>query len=181
MTAATLLAVYYATGSKVLRRKVVPDNDALLKALSIPPGESVLLLPLAQPYDDASCRTAIAAATGAVVPSGRCCVIDDDWEVIGICNGDPALDTHPNGQLVASDHAGPGDRYVAGVFLRRYPVANHATNVVALTAWLPISHSTQGLSLNLIREPGGERSGDLEGGLFFPRSDASGRRFGSCS
>ncbi len=137
MTAATQLAVFYATGSKVLRRKVIPDDDAQLAGLSTPAGESMLLLPLVQPFDDASCRAAIAASTGTAVPSGRCCVIDDGGNVIGICNADPALDTHPQGELVASDHAGPGDKYIARVFFRRY-VVNSASNIADATVWLPI-------------------------------------------
>jgi hypothetical protein len=64
MTAATQLAVFYATDSKILRRKVIPNDEAQLEVLSAAPGESMLLLPLARPYDDASCRAAIASATG---------------------------------------------------------------------------------------------------------------------
>ena len=68
MTAATQLAVFYATDSKILRRKVIPNDEAQLEGLSAGPGESMLLLPLARPYDDASCRAAIAAATGVRPP-----------------------------------------------------------------------------------------------------------------
>src|SRR6266487_4191265 len=101
MTAVTQLAVFYATDSKILRRKVVPDDDAQLANLTVPPGESIMLLPLSEPYDDASCRAAIAAATGSVAPSGRCCVTDGAGNVVGVCNADPALDNHPQGQLLA--------------------------------------------------------------------------------
>src|ERR1700724_2856531 len=54
MTAATQLAVFYATDSKILRRKVIPNDEAQLEGLSAGPGESMLLLPLSHPYDDAS-------------------------------------------------------------------------------------------------------------------------------
>ena len=47
MTAATQLAVFYATDSKILRRKVIPNDEAQLEGLSAGPGESMLLLPLA--------------------------------------------------------------------------------------------------------------------------------------
>ena len=107
---ATQLAVFYATGSKILRRKVIPDNDAQLALHQPGPGERRLLMPLDQPFDDASCRAAIAAATGATPPSGRCCIVDAMGNVIGVCNADPALDTHPLGRLVAHDTAAPGDR-----------------------------------------------------------------------
>ena len=118
-TDATQLVVIYATASGILRRKIIPDKDSQL-ALHLPgPGESRLLMPLAQPYDDDACRTAIAAATGVTPASGRCCIVDECGNVVGVCQADPALDAHPAGTLVASDHAGPGDRYVAGVFNRR--------------------------------------------------------------
>jgi hypothetical protein len=120
MTAATQLAVFYATESKILRRKVIPDDDAQLEVLSTTPGESMLLLPLSRPYDDASCRAAIAAATGVAPPSGRCCVVDESGNIIGVCNADPALDSHPRGKIVASECARPGDRYISGAFLRQY-------------------------------------------------------------
>lgn len=118
MTLATRLAVFYATDSKILRRKVIPDDDAQLKRLAVPVGESVLWMPLDRPYDDASCRVAIAAATAVVPPTGRCCVVNEGGIVIAVCNADPVLDTHPQGRLVASEDAKPGDRHVAGVFLQ---------------------------------------------------------------
>jgi hypothetical protein len=45
---ASRLAVFYAAGSKVLRRKVIPDCDTALENLCLAPGEAVLLLPLSQ-------------------------------------------------------------------------------------------------------------------------------------
>lgn len=116
MAVATHLAVFYATESKILRRKVIPDDDVALAQLRAEPGESVLLLPLARPYDDAACRAAIAEATGCMPPSGRCCVVDKSGNVVAVCNADPALDLHPQGQLVANEVAMPGDRYNSGAF-----------------------------------------------------------------
>ena len=118
MTVATHLAVFYATKSKILRRKVIPDDDMAVAQLRAEPGESVLLLPLIGPYDDAACRAAIAEATGCKPPSGRCCVVDQSGNVVAVCNADPALDLHPQGQLVANENAVPGDRYISGAFSR---------------------------------------------------------------
>jgi hypothetical protein len=123
MTVATQLAVFYATQSKILRHMVIPDDDAQLERLAVPPGESVLRMQLDRPHDEASCRAAIAAATGVVPPSGRCCVVDESRVVIAVCNADPALDAHPQGWLVASEQAYPGDRHAGGVFLRDSRVA----------------------------------------------------------
>src|SRR6266851_9987776 len=98
-TAATQLAVFYATGSKILRRKVIPDNDAQLALHQPGQGESRLLLPLAQPHDDASCRAAIAAATGVAPPSGRCCIVDGAGNVTGVVQCRPGARHPPGGEL----------------------------------------------------------------------------------
>jgi hypothetical protein len=153
MSVATQLAVFYATDSKILRRKVVPDHDAQFAGLNTLPGESMILLSLAEPYDDEACRAAIAAATGARIPSGRCCVIDDAGNVIGVCNADPALDEHLQGKLVASDDAGLGDRHVGSAFLRRYAIVSNITQMVTATAWLPISRSSADGSAGVIDSP----------------------------
>jgi hypothetical protein len=155
MTIATQLAVFFATDSKILRRKLVPDDDAQLEGLIAPHGESMILLPLAGPYDDAFCRAAIAAATGVTPLSGRCCVVGKSGEVIGVCNADPGLDVHSEGQLVTSENAELGDRYVGGVFLRRYAVISASADSVASTAWLPIDDPT--ISLANPEQPQSER------------------------
>jgi hypothetical protein len=124
MTVATQLAVFYATESKILRRLVIPDDDARLERLVVPPGESVLRMPLDRPHDEASCPAAIAVATGVAPPSGRCCVVDGSGLVIAVCNADPALDAHPQGWLVANERANPGDRHAGSEFLRESRVTS---------------------------------------------------------
>lgn len=134
MNDATQFAVFYATGSKIMRRKVIPAHDAQLAAHLPEPGESRLLLPLARASDDNACRAAITAATGVTPPSARCVLVSAQGDVIDVLNADPELDAHPLGTLVASDLAGPGDRYAAGQFLRRYAVVDNLTGrVTALT------------------------------------------------
>lgn len=126
------LAVFYATESKILRRKVIPDSDGQLRQLAISPGESMLWMPFDQPHDDAACRAAISTATGVVPPSGRCCVVSGAGRVVAVCNADPALDVHPLGQLIPSENAGLGDHYVDGVFLGQSTVSiNLTTTVIA--------------------------------------------------
>jgi hypothetical protein len=138
MNMATRLAVFYATDSKILRRKVIPDSDAEVEGLQPLAGESMLLLSLVLPHDDASCRAAIASATGVSPPSGRCCIINESGDVIGVCNADPALDTHAAGPIVASENAGPGDRYVDGAFLRKHRRINPSSDAVSSTIWHPV-------------------------------------------
>lgn len=142
MTSATQLIVIYATGSKILRRKIIPDDDLQLAVHQPGPGESRLLLPRTQPHDEASCRAAITSATGVIPPSGRCCIVDAAGNVVGVCNADPELDTHPAGQLVPRDIAGPGDRQENGIFKRKYAVINRASNKVTAIVYLPLDNIT---------------------------------------
>ena len=65
MTAATRFAVFNATESKILHRKVVPDDDAQLERLVVPSGESVLWIPLDLPYDDIHPRGRLIASDNA--------------------------------------------------------------------------------------------------------------------
>lgn len=135
---ATQAVAIYATASKIIRRIIVPDNDAALALHQPLPGESRLLVAIGA-HDLASVKAAVATATGVTPPSGRCCIVDGSGNVIGACSADPALDAAPAGaSLVASDVAAPGDRYVAGIFQRQYAVVNSATNTVTAIEYLPI-------------------------------------------
>lgn len=102
----------------------------------------MLLLSLAQSHDDASCRTAIAAATDVRPSNGRCFIVDESGEIIDVCNTDPALGSHPRGKLVANESAVPGDRHIDGVFWRRNAVASTSITAVASTARLAIADPT---------------------------------------
>jgi hypothetical protein len=133
--AATQLAVIYATESKILPRELIPDDDEQLRILAVPAGESVFRMWLDRTYDGASCRVAIASVTGVEPSSRRCCIVGEAGHVIGVCNADPALDVHPQGQFVPSDDAGPGNRFVGGVFLRHDRVATNST----ITVVAPVS------------------------------------------
>src|ERR1700739_725361 len=124
MTLATRLVVIYATRSKILRRKIILDDESQLDLHRPGPGESLLHLPSSAPFDDASCRAAIAAATGAEPLAGRCRIIDAGGNVVGMCNADPTLDMHPAGHLIAHDVAGPGDRYEGGDTVRQKDIAS---------------------------------------------------------
>jgi hypothetical protein len=140
MSVATRFVVIYATGSKILRRKIVLDDESQLDLHQPGPGESRLLLPLSAPFDDASCRAVIAAATGTEPLAGRCCIIDAGGNVVGVCNADPALDTHPAGQLIAHDVAGPVDRYEGGLFKRKNAIADNATRKGSTLAHRPLGN-----------------------------------------
>jgi hypothetical protein len=103
MASRTRVAVIYATVSGVLRRKIVPlpgEDDNVLAAHPPGPGESVLYLPIDQPYDDHACHQAIAAGHPTIrsvieIPSGLCNIVDGAGRVVGSCMADPALDAAP--------------------------------------------------------------------------------------
>jgi hypothetical protein len=140
MTVATRLVVIYATRSKILRRKIILDDESQLDLHQPGPGESLLVLPSSAPFDDASCRAAIAAATGTEPLAGRCCIIDAGDNVVGVCNADPALDTPPAGQLIPHEVAGPGDRYEGGAFKRENSIADSAISKGSRLAHLPLDN-----------------------------------------
>jgi hypothetical protein len=140
MIVANRCVVIYATGSKILRRKIVLDDESQLDLHQPGPGESLLLLPSLVPFDDASCRAAIAAATGTEPLAGRCCIIDAGGNVVGVCNANPTLDTHPAGQLIAHDVAGPGDRYEGRLFKRENAIADNATRKGSTLAHRPLGN-----------------------------------------
>jgi hypothetical protein len=142
MTAATQVIVIYSTESKILRRKIIPDSDSQPSVHQPGPGESRLLISLSLPYDDASCRAAIAMTTGVTPPSGRCCVVDGSGNVVGVCGADPALDPAPPGtSLVLSEIAGPGDKYSNGQFTRGYAVVDGVSHKVTALSHLPITNA----------------------------------------
>src|SRR5215475_9034950 len=94
------VGIIYATGSKAIRRIIVPDVDSALKdgTNKVSSGETMLVSSGAS--DLASCMAAVQQATGQVSPYPRCVVIDQANKVIDYAMADPALDTHPLGALV---------------------------------------------------------------------------------
>ena len=120
MTVATRLVVIYAKRSKILRRKIIVDDESQLGLHQPGPGESLLPLPVSAPFDDASCRAAIAAATGAEPLTVRCCIIDAHGDVVGVCNADPALDN----PVAEASSLAPKSRYEIGDTVCRKDVAS---------------------------------------------------------
>jgi hypothetical protein len=107
----TKFAIVYATESKMIRRIVVPDDDAELVAGSwASSGESVLIVPDG-PHDLFTCMALVKEATGVHPADPHCAVVGDSGHVIGFVRADPALDTHPRGKIVScGNHIRIGDR-----------------------------------------------------------------------
>lgn len=89
--AATSIGIIYGADSGIVRRIVIPDEDAQL-AGHVGPGEALLTIPRAAPHDVISVTAAVAKATGKDIPDSRCAVIDKAGVVVEMIHADPALD-----------------------------------------------------------------------------------------
>lgn len=112
MGGATTFGVVYATGSKMIRRIIVPDNDAQLQSGFAGQGETLLVAPVG-PHDVAACSVIVHSATGVVPPDPTCAVVDKTNTVIGMVSADPAIDALPGVTLVSaySPQIAPGCAY----------------------------------------------------------------------
>lgn len=114
--AAAKIGVVYATGSGILRRWIVPDNDADLTASHpVAAGETMLIVDRATIKSPADVDAAVAKAIGKVPPSPRCAVIDALGNVESVIMADPALDALPGKTLMLHADASPGWQLVSGV------------------------------------------------------------------
>jgi hypothetical protein len=117
---ATKIGIVYARGSGILRRWIVPDNDAdLIASHPVSPGEAMILTDAALiPKDPALAQAfvenAITRVTGKAVPSPRCAVINALGSVESVIMADPALDNVPGKTLMLHADAVPGWKMVAG-------------------------------------------------------------------
>lgn len=114
--AATKIGIVYATGSGMLRRWIVPDDDKeLSEKHPVSPGETLLVADRATIKSRADIEAAVAAVTGKGVPSPRCVVVDALGDVEAVIMADPALDALPGKALMLHADAEPGWKVVAGV------------------------------------------------------------------
>lgn len=98
---ATNFGIIYATGSKAIRRIIVPDRDTALTDGTHLAGTGETLLVAAGPANDlATCMALVQEATGQVSPYPKCVVVDKTNKVVAYAMADPALDTHPLGTLL---------------------------------------------------------------------------------
>lgn len=97
--AATVTGIIYGEKSGIVRRIIVPDDDAQLAA-HVGPGEALLTIPRNDPRDVHSATAAVAAATGKDIPPSRCAMVDSKGAVVGIIAADPVLDSIDGHDLV---------------------------------------------------------------------------------
>lgn len=97
---ATTFGIVYATGSKMVRRIILPDDDTeLLNGNHVGPGETMLVSPSGS-HDLATCQALVKQATGVAPPDAACAVLDKNNAVVAVIMADPAIDTHPAGTVV---------------------------------------------------------------------------------
>lgn len=131
------IGIIYATGSKMIRRIVVPDNEAdLQKTGWVKNGETLLIADgfpergdIRDPANNAHVRDKIIEATGVTPPTLVCAVVNAGV-VEAMIVADPAVDTLPGKTLIKSYAAGidVGCTYDAraGLFTRpAYTVPAH--------------------------------------------------------
>lgn len=107
--------IVYASGSKAIRRIILPDTDAELlnSTHKLAPGEALLIITDGGASDLRSCEQAVEVATG-IKPADPQCAVVANGAVVGIIKADPTIDRHSDGEIVscAKDIA-VGDSYDA--------------------------------------------------------------------
>jgi hypothetical protein len=130
----THCGVIYSAGSKLIRRVVIPDNNAELDdPLHVMPGEAMLRVAHSDiAAAEASGQHAHHYLQGAILtatntpgpaPSGRTALVHPTTQLVeGFVQADPSIDTHPTHTLVASDTANLNWKWDGKKFLARYVV-----------------------------------------------------------
>lgn len=129
--------VIYGTQTGIMRRIIVPDNDATLQS-HVLPGESLLVIDTAavKPAEIAGqANAALTALLGKVPPSGRAAVVKNGV-VVNVLIIDHVLETIPGATLVPSETADIGDQYNGTAFLARFATVNKTTGVVSAVAFV---------------------------------------------
>lgn len=121
--AATKVVIIYSPNQNLRRTVIIPSDDSEVRvhAANIHPGEAVLVGTLAD-YQKIGPDAMVLAATGIAPTSDRCAVVDHTGKVAAVVKGDPLIDSHPLGTLVAHPMAITGGRLINGIYAA--PVAS---------------------------------------------------------
>lgn len=112
--------IIHSARSGIVRRVIVAQTGEVLPTPQLHPGESHIRLNVKDIKDlhPVSLRKAVAVHKGfdaALIPSGRCAVVDASMRVVAVLMADPDIDDHtvggayPDGRLILSDTASVGD------------------------------------------------------------------------
>lgn len=104
--------------SGIVRGVLIPDTDAQLDAREAVLGPGVVMIRADRATYAGMDPKDIVAAIGPVFPQARgqggpkyparCAVVDAAGNVVNVIAADPLIDTHPDGELIQDDDAGPG-------------------------------------------------------------------------
>lgn len=86
--------VVYAQGSRTIRRVIVSDEDATVKAALVP-GEALLVVPFTTytQSNAADLRDFVAQQIGPPTHNCRCVEVDRTGTVVAVYHADPAIDS----------------------------------------------------------------------------------------
>lgn len=144
--ARTSIGLVIASGSKILRRVIVPDDDVELENRShVQPGEMLIRYPADAPRDLESLKSAVQTATGVLPPSARTAVVNANGDVVGLCLADPALDKIDGHMLVLSDEAHIGWRHSNGKFQAPYAIVDRNSSRVTEIRYLDADNPQHGV------------------------------------
>lgn len=119
-----MVGIIYATGSKMIRRIVIPDDPKALDDGTHGPyeGESMLKADSTKVAQQGA-EALIQDETGETPTDPRCAVIANGL-VVAVIHADPSLDADPRGTLVnCAKEINIGDGCVDGVFTKAIPAA----------------------------------------------------------
>lgn len=128
--AVTKFGIIYAIGSGQIRRYIYPThNDSEIDSHPPGPGEALTTCGIG-PYPNsaawlAAVNAAVTAAAGKSPSDPRCAVVDGNGKVVAIIMADPAIDSYPDGTLIAaySPAIGIGCTYDSGSGLFTIPAS----------------------------------------------------------
>jgi hypothetical protein len=139
--AQTKVVIVYSPNQNLRRTVIIPDDDSQISihTANILPGEAVLVGSLAD-YISIGPDAMLMAYTGRQPSSDRCMVISND-NVVAVFKGDPLIDTHPLGEVVAdvTGKAMVGATYKNNVLTQPTPIIDAQTGLV--TGYTPVSVS----------------------------------------
>jgi hypothetical protein len=100
--ASTLIGVIYSISQARVRQWIIPDDDKELDGYQPSPGEAFFTYLAKLGHDTATINAQVKAVTGRDPDDDTCAVVAADGSIVALVKADPAIDTHPDGDVVAT-------------------------------------------------------------------------------
>lgn len=115
--AQTKVVIIYSPNQNVRRTVIIPDDDSQIPihTANIVKGEAVLVGSLSD-YQTIGPDAMLVAHTGQQASNDRCAVVGNLGNIIAVVRGDPLIDTHPLGTLIAHSTAITGGTLINGIY-----------------------------------------------------------------